>query len=80
MHLGSCMALKTLEPHSAIAWWDSYASFVFSNLPSASKSQLMHANPEPIVKQQVQFIYGPIENSGFFRVPFLFVCSVFELN
>ena len=30
--------------------------FCVYNLLSASKSQLMHAYPEPIVKQQVQYI------------------------
>ena len=44
-----CWALKKLESHSAIASWDSYSSFVLSNLPRASITPWLHAARLPFL-------------------------------
>ena len=46
----STVLSKIVESHSAIASCDSYASFVFSNLPRASITPWLHAARLPFLK------------------------------
>ena len=57
--------------------------FCVYKLLSASKSQLIHANPEPIIllNNRCNLFMAQLKMQDFVvRVPFLFVCSVFELS